>query len=556
MSTLDPFAGVPAPLRIALERRGFTSLTPVQQAVLDADSEGKDLRISSQTGSGKTVALGLALARSFLDEAKPESQPEPEPANEDQAQTEPAVADATAERETEPTAADDSTADQAETAAASDEPATEQPRKQARRGQEPEALVIAPTRELAVQVADELRWLLSEIPRTRVEVVTGGTDIGRERRMLRRPPRILVGTPGRLLDHIRNNGLSCEGIRHVALDEADRMLDMGFREELEEIIDTLPKERRSHLVSATFSGLVKRVANRFQGNFLHLEGTALGVANDDIEHVAQLVLPLQRYAALVNALLLAQGEQVLVFVDRRAQASELAEMLAGDGFAALPFSGDLSQAQRTRTLYAFRTSTIQVLVSTDVAARGIDVPNITMVVHMAPPNDPDGYTHRSGRTGRAGRRGRSLIFVPPRGQRFVTRMLADAGVEADWQPVPAPKKVRRAITKRTRRELHERLDSETGPAEKTVEYATHLLENRDPAKVVAALLEMAEPRLPREPIQVEAITPMAQEDERQGHRHERRDRPRGPRGPHQKRRGAPRRFDKSKNRNRRGPNRS
>ncbi|MEM7156745.1 MAG: DEAD/DEAH box helicase [Myxococcota bacterium] len=525
MSTLDPFAGVPAPLRIALERRGFTSLTPVQQAVLDADTEGQDLRISSQTGSGKTVALGLALARAFLGEAKAEAEaPSTDPA-------------------------------EGETETSSDEPTEEPPAKtqskHARSGQEPEALVIAPTRELAVQVADELRWLLSEVPRTRVEVVTGGTDIGRERRMLRRPPRVLVGTPGRLLDHIRNEGLSCAGIRHVALDEADRMLDMGFREELEEIIDTLPKERRSHLVSATFSDLVRRVANRFQSKFVHLEGTALGAANDDIDHIAQLVQPLQRYAALVNALLLAQGEQVLVFVDRRAQASELAEMLAGDGFAALPFSGDLSQAQRTRTLYAFRTSTIQVLVSTDVAARGIDVPNISMVVHMAPPSDPDGYTHRSGRTGRAGRRGRSLIFVPPRGQRFVSRMLDNAGIEADWQPVPSPKKVRKAITKRTRRQLHERLDSETGPAEKTLEYATHLLENRDAARVVASLLEMAEPRLPREPIQVEAITPMSSEELRNDRRHDRRDhRPsRGPRGPHN-RRGGPRRFDNRKNRNR------
>lgn len=487
MSTLDPFAGVPGPLRTALERRGFTSLTAVQRAVLAADSEGHDLRISSQTGSGKTVALGIALARSFL-----------------------------GDRDAEPDA----------------------PRGDASKSQGPSALVITPTRELAVQVRDELRWLLAEIPGMRVEVVTGGTDVGGERRMLRRPPTILVGTPGRLLDHMRSEALSCAGVEDVVLDEADRMLEMGFREELEAIIDALPAERRSHLVSATFSGPVKRVADRFQGpGALHLEGTALGEANDDIDHVAQIVEPRQRYAALVNALLLGLGERVLIFVDRRTEASDLAEQLAGDGFPALPFSGDLSQAQRTRTLHAFRSGTIQVLVSTDVAARGIDVPDISMVVHMSTPQDSDGYTHRSGRTGRAGQRGRSLLLVPPRAQRYVTRLLAGARIEADWQLVPTPNKVRKAITKRTRKQLHARLDAaESGPAEKSVQYATQLLEGRDPATVVAALLEMAEPRLPRDPMQVEAIAPMpkdapfARDDDR---------RPRG-RGP-QSRRGGPRR---------------
>ncbi len=456
MSTPDPFIDVPEPLRVTLTRRGFTSLTAVQRAVLDTDSNGHDLRISSQTGSGKTVALGLALARSLLAEPSGESeQPRPDP--------------------------------------------------RSRRG--PVALIITPTRELAVQVCEELRWLLAQLPGMRIEFVTGGTDLRGERRMLQRPPTILVGTPGRLLDHMRAHAVRCETVEHVVLDEADRMLEMGFRDELEAIIDLLPKERRSHLVSATFSGLVRRVADRFQDKPLHLEGTKLGEANIDIDHVAHLVAPLQRYATLVNALLLALGEQVLVFVDRRIEASELAEQLGGDGFAALPFSGDLSQAQRNRTLHAFRTGTIQVLVSTDVAARGIDVPNISMVVHMSPPQDADGYTHRSGRTGRAGRRGRSILMVPPRAQRHVTRLLGAAKIEANWQPVPTPAKVLKAITKRTRRELHERLDGETSPTEKTLNYATQLLEGRDAATIVATLLEMAEPRLPRDPIKVQEPPP-------------------------------------------------
>ena len=454
----EPFEGVPPQLRTALERRGFTSLTAVQRAVVDQASTTRDLRISSQTGSGKTVALGLVLGRAFL-----EGEPLPKKLD------------------------------------------------------GPRALVIAPTRELATQVADELSWLLAEIRGVRVEVVVGGTDMRGDYRMLRNPPAILVGTPGRMLDHIRGEAVSCADVQTVALDEADRMLDMGFREELESIIEALPSERRSHLVSATFAGPVRGIADKFQKDAAHLEGTQLGQANADIEHVVQLVDFSERYNALVNALLLTLGEQVLVFVAKRIGASELAEKLSEDGFAALPFSGDLSQAQRTRTLNAFRNGTIQVLVSTDVAARGIDVPHIAMVVHMTPPQDPDDYTHRAGRTGRAGRSGRSLLVVPPRAQHFVRKLLNAARVEANWQSVPSPTKVRKTITKNVRRDLHARLDAENGPDEKTLAYAASLLEKRDPAQVVATLLQMAEPRLPREPMGARPIeAEPAREDDGRG----------------------------------------
>jgi len=456
--TTEPFEGVPQPLQIALERRGFTSLTAVQRAVVDEPSTECDLRISSQTGSGKTVALGLVLGRAFL-----EGEPLP------------------------------------------------------RKLEGPRALVIAPTRELATQVADELSWLLAEVPGLRVESVVGGTDMRGDYRMLRNPPAILVGTPGRMLDHIRGGAVSCAEAHTVALDEADRMLDMGFREELEAIIEALPPERRSHLVSATFAGAVRGIADKFQTDAKHLEGTQLGQANADIEHVVQLVDHKQRYAALVNALLLTLGEQVLVFVAKRIGAAELAEKLSEDGFAALPFSGDLSQAQRTRTLSAFRNGTIQVLVSTDVAARGIDVPDIAMVVHMTPPQDPDDYTHRSGRTGRAGRQGRSVLLVPPRAQHFVRRLLGAAKVEASWQSVPTPGKVRKTLTKNVRRDLHARLDSDKPFDEKTLTYAAAVLEKRDPVQLVAGLLEMAEPRLPREPMSARPIEPEPpREDEGRG----------------------------------------
>ncbi len=186
----DVFAAIPAPLRAAMHRRGFTQLTAVQQAALAPGLEGRNLRISSQTGSGKTVALGLVLADALL-------------------------ADRTS-----------------------------------RRG--PVVLVITPTRELAIQVRGELTWLFADVGHVDIEVVTGGIDIRGDHRRLVRRPRVLVATPGRLLDHMRSNAVDCSDVAHVVLDEADQMLDMGFRDDLEAIVAELPENRRSHLVSATF----------------------------------------------------------------------------------------------------------------------------------------------------------------------------------------------------------------------------------------------------------------------------------------------------------------
>ena len=446
MNEIQPFEDVPAPLRTAMQKRGFSELTAVQRAVLSAGGDTRNLRISSQTGSGKTVALGLRLAVDLAG-AKQEG----------------------------------------------------------KRGG-PLALLIAPTRELASQVADELRWLFEGLPWGGVEVVTGGTDHVRERRALARRPAVVVGTPGRLLDHMRNKVLSCSSLEHVVLDEADQMLDMGFREELEAILEQLPAERRSHLVSATFPRAVESLADRFQSDPLHVEGTRLGEANADIRHIAHLIRPRDLDKALVNVLLLSPGERVLVFVRRRIDATRLAEKLAKDGFSAMPFSGELTQAQRTQTLNAFKSGSIEVLISTDVAARGIDIPSIDVVIHADTPGDAETYTHRSGRTGRAGCKGRSVLFAPIQAERYLKRIFEEAGVKAEWRAVPTPEQIQRAVTKQTRRELHAILDSDAGPSEKQKTYAKLVLESREPEEVVAALLDMVEPRLPCDPARISELT--------------------------------------------------
>ena len=472
MNEITPFDGVPAPLRAAMEKRGFTQLSAVQQAVLSAEGNGRNLRISSQTGSGKTVALGLRLAADFMAAAQ--------------------KADRGAKRTG------------------------------------PLALLIAPTRELAAQVAGELRWLFEGIPDADVEVVTGGTDQVRERRALARRPGLVVGTPGRLLDHMRSRALTCANVEHVVLDEADQMLDMGFREELEAILEQLPAKRHSHLVSATFPHAVRRLADRFQNDPLHVQGTRLGEANADIKHIAHRIRPRDLEDALVNVLLLARGERALVFVRRRVDATQLAERLAKDGFSALPCSGELTQAQRTQTLNAFKSGSVEILISTDVAARGIDIPNIGMVIHADVPTDAETYTHRSGRTGRAGKKGRSILLAPAHSERHVKRVFETAKITADWQSVPTPEQIQRALTKQTRRRLHTVLDSDEAPSEKQATYAKLMLENRDPVEVIATLLQMVEPKLPRPPANVAEVS----EATRPTRTSQNGDR--GPRGPYQR----------------------
>ena len=442
---------IPAPLAQAFQKKGYAELTPIQEAVLRCTTEGddagglRDLRISSQTGSGKTVAFGFALAPLLLSSC---------------------VSNST---------------------------------QKATR-----ALVIVPTRELVTQVCTELEWLYAETKSVRITGLMGGASMLRERGNLSRKPTLVVATPGRLLDHIRNGALTCGDMSHVVLDEADRLLDMGFREELDEILAALPAERTSHMASATFPDNVRKLANRFQKKPLQIDGPGSQDAHPDIAHIAHVVRPKEIYGALVNLLLMNPGSRTLVFVRRRIDASEMAEKLAGDGFAAMPLSGELPQAQRNRTLSAFRNGSLEILVATDVAARGIDVPDIANVIHLDTPFDPETYVHRSGRTGRAGSQGRSLMLVPSSQERRMRSLLTTVGITAAWLPPPGPKQVRKTARKRQRGLLWARLERLGDLSTSQLEYADTLLNQHQPQKVVAALLEMATPPLPCEPREIGA----------------------------------------------------
>jgi ATP-dependent RNA helicase DeaD len=384
------FAAIIGPeLASAIAGKGYTTLTLVQEAVLAPELEGRDLRISSQTGSGKTIAIGFTVR----DMVKGESASTPKGAA------------------------------------------------------RPRALVIAPTRELAKQVELELSWLYAPM-RISVASVTGGGNFRDERRALGSNPGIVVGTPGRLLDHLTRGSIDGTNLGAVVLDEADRMLDLGFRDDLEAILKFAPESHRTHLVSATFPREVMALANRVQKDPARIEGTPLGTANTDIEHLVHLVLPHERLDAIVNLMLETPGQTTLIFARTRADVGELSRLLSDAGFVIDSLSGEMEQRERNKALAAFKRGDLDALVATDVAARGIDVQDVARVLHAEPPMDADAYTHRSGRTGRAGRKGKSSVLVVPPALTRVSSLLKRAGVRWRIDPVPTAETIEAAREER------------------------------------------------------------------------------------------------------------
>ncbi|MBK8170593.1 MAG: DEAD/DEAH box helicase [Sandaracinaceae bacterium] len=426
---------LPEPVRKALEAKGFETLTEVQRAVLQEGSQGRDLRISSQTGSGKTIAFAFVLLPELAD---------PNP------------------------------------------------------GRKIRALVITPTRELATQVAGELAWVLAPM-KLRVLAATGGTSVREEARALSKGADVLVGTPGRLVDHLERTNFDASEVKAVVLDEADQMLDLGFREALETILKALPKERRSHLVSATFSREVLTLAARYQHNALSIEGTRLGANNTDISHHVYLVQSKDRARAVMNMLLLHPGESTLIFVRMRADAARLTEILNTEGFAAAALSGDLAQGERTRTLASFRSGKLKVLVATDVAARGIDVEGITRVIHGDPPTNVESYTHRSGRTGRAGKKGESIMLVTPDAVNRAKMLLRRAKIEPEVRGAPNAREVQAVLDQRRLEDLIKEAEAAASPDAQREKLVGDLLARAPAEGLVRALLarlDASEPHTP------------------------------------------------------------
>jgi ATP-dependent RNA helicase DeaD len=378
---MTQFEGIEPPLGVALEKRGYSELTPVQKAVLAPELRDADALVSAQTGSGKTVAFGLAIAPTLLDG-----------------------------------------------------------KARLPRAGVPLALAIAPTRELAMQVARELTWLYEEAGAA-IATCVGGMDARDERRALERGAHIIVGTPGRLRDHITRGSLDLSGLSAVVLDEADEMLDLGFREDLEFILDAAPVERRTLMFSATVPKSIATLAQNYQRNAIRITTQSEQRQHIDIEYRALPVAASDRDNAIVNVLRYYEAQNAIIFCNTRAAVNHLTARLHNRGFTVVALSGELSQNERTHALQAMRDGRARVCIATDVAARGIDLPNLELVIHADLPTNPDTLLHRSGRTGRAGRKGVSALVVPTNARRKAERLLQMAKLQVEWAPPPSADEV-------------------------------------------------------------------------------------------------------------------
>ena len=426
----------------ALQKRGYDTLTPVQLAVTAPELAQADLLVSAQTGSGKTVGFGLAIGDSLLG------------SNE--------VFD---------------------------------------RATHPLALIIAPTRELALQVKRELQWLYGEAQVTMASCV-GGMDMRDERRALARGAHIVVATPGRLRDHIMRGSIDLSELRAVVLDEADEMLDLGFKEDLEFILGHAPETRRTLMFSATVPKSIATLAKSYQRDAQRVSTVAEKSQHTDIEYRALNVAARDIENAIINVLRFYEAPNALVFANTRVMVNRLTTRLSNRGFSVVSLSGELSQAERSHALQAMRDGRAQICVATDVAARGIDLPNLDLVVHAELPSNFETLMHRSGRTGRAGRKGISALIVPPSVRRKAERILQAAKVKAEWTVPPSAEEV----TAKDRARLLEdpAWHEEISPTDQAA--IDELLSHFSPSQVAAAFLRVytAKQSAPEELLAVDA----------------------------------------------------
>ncbi|GHC99813.1 DEAD/DEAH box helicase [Novosphingobium pokkalii] len=429
-----PFSLLPDAVAQSLAARGYAEPTPVQAAVLQDEAVGRDLLVSAQTGSGKTVAFGVAMAADLLNDGVP-----------------PAGA--------------------------------------------PLALAIAPTRELALQVSRELAWLYEKAG-LRIATCVGGMDPSKERRQLNHGAHIVVGTPGRLRDHLERGALDLSSLRFVVLDEADEMLDMGFREDLEELLDATPAERRTLLFSATMPRPIAALAKQYQRDALRISTIDERQGHGDISYQAVAVSPNDIENAVINLLRFHEAETAMLFCATRDNVRRLHATLLERGFAAVALSGEHSQNERNQAIQALRDGRARICVATDVAARGIDIPSLSLVIHVEVPRDAETLQHRSGRTGRAGRKGTAVLVVPYPRRRRLEEMLRRARIEAEWMPAPGAAQIRERDRERLLEKLLAPVDADD-VLEDDAALADTLMERMEVRDIALALVRSYRSAMPQ-----------------------------------------------------------
>ncbi|MBR3657902.1 MAG: DEAD/DEAH box helicase [Prevotella sp.] len=378
--------GVSEGIRRAIEEMGFVQPMPVQEEVIPyLLGNRNDVIALAQTGTGKTAAFGIPVLQRIADMPRPQM-------------------------------------------------------GEIGRGL-PHALVLAPTRELCLQIADDMRDFAKYLDGIHIEAVYGGASIEQQIRALRKGVQIIVATPGRLLDLMNRGVAKLDDVHNVVLDEADEMLNMGFSESIDAILEGVPEDRNTLLFSATMSREIERIAKGYLRDYKEIVVGSRNEGAEHVNHIYYMVNAKDKYLALKRLVDYYPRIFAIIFCRTKIETQEVADKLIKDGYNAESLHGDLSQQQRDLTMQKFRQHTVQLLVATDVAARGLDVDDLTHVINYGLPDDIENYTHRSGRTGRAGKKGTSISIVHIREKHKIRNIEKEIGKKFEEGIIPSAEEI-------------------------------------------------------------------------------------------------------------------
>ncbi|MCH9690248.1 MAG: DEAD/DEAH box helicase [Gammaproteobacteria bacterium] len=379
----------------------------------------------------------------------------------------------------------------------------------------PQVLIITPTRELALQIEMHAKSLSKYMKGARVVALCGGQDYHPQLKKLREGSHVVVGTPGRMLDHIERGSLQLDQLKTFVLDEADEMLRMGFIDDVERILSHLPKTRQIALFSATMPPPIRKIANRYLDNPVSIEISAKTATVETIEQRFLFASPVQKPNALLRVLAVEEHEGVIVFTRTKNGAEEVSTFLQEQGHRVMAIHGDISQALRERAIARFKQGAINILVATDVAARGLDVERVTHVINYDMAHDCETYVHRIGRTGRAGRSGTAILFVSPREARMVSVVERHTNQTIIKTAVPTDEMIQAVREKRFMAGIDMRLAHKNLPDYQKI-IQSYLKDNDISAEDVAAALALQINR--DKPWKLEAVLPPSKPERSKGER--------------------------------------
>lgn len=396
-------------------------------------------------------------------------------------------------------------------------------------------LVLSPTRELAVQVAEAVQHFACAMPNVRIVPVYGGQDISVQLRALRHTPQIVVATPGRLIDHLERKTIDLSKIQAVVLDEADEMLDMGFMEDVETILEKIPENAQRGLFSATMPTSVRKIIDRYLGNYSEACIEAKTATVDKVRQRYLTIRAEQKMEALVRVLEGENYDGVIIFVRTKQSTAEVSERLEARGFNAAPLSGDLAQGLRERTVNRLKEGKIDIVVATDVAARGLDVSRISHVINYDVPYDTESYVHRIGRTARAGREGNAILFITPRERRMLKMIERATRKQIEPMEIPTGEQISEHRVAAFKQKILETI--EAGGLEDFRNLIESLEDEKGipPLEIAAAVTKLAQAGQPLFPADLPDIKAVPLREERRKAREDkfgngpREDRDRGPR---------------------------